>query len=132
MIEGPECEYQQKIENEIYQLLQKLYSKNTRTEAWFSTWVGKQISQEQAAWLERQFAKGEIKMAVFFCSKQITGTGWFYNGIFPRKLGYYKVRIGRSISRIPNAWESFQGPKLKSHQPYSKKKKKKELTEFKT
>lgn len=65
MIEGPECEYQQKIENEIYQLLQKLYSKNTRTEAWFSTWVGKQISQEQAAWLERQFAKGEIKMAVF-------------------------------------------------------------------
>lgn len=65
MIDGSECEDLERLENEIINYYKQLYSKNTRTKAWFTTWEGKQISCEQAAWLERQFEEVEIKTAVF-------------------------------------------------------------------
>lgn len=65
MIEESECEDQQRIETEIINYCKQLYFKNTRTAAWFSTWVGKHIPHEQTAWLERPFEEEETEVDVF-------------------------------------------------------------------
>lgn len=57
----------QKIETEIINYDNQLYSKDTRTAAWFLLrWASnKHTSLEQAAWLEKSFEEEDIKEAVF-------------------------------------------------------------------
>lgn len=94
MIEWSKCEDQKRIETEIINYYKQLCSKNTRTAAWFSTWVGKNISQEQAAWLERKFEEEEIKVALFCLAADILL--WR----FPENVGNNKVWFERSISKF--------------------------------
>lgn len=49
IIKGSECEDAERTANEIIEYYKRLCRKNRRTEAWFSRWTGKKLSQEQAA-----------------------------------------------------------------------------------
>lgn len=42
-----------------------VYSKKQAIEAWFSSWSGKSLTNQQAAQLERPFSVEEIKQPVF-------------------------------------------------------------------
>lgn len=68
IIDGSECEDLQRIENEIIEYCKRFYSKNQKREAWVSSWMGKNLSVEQAASLEDLLMRRKLKSAVFLLS----------------------------------------------------------------
>lgn len=56
----------------------------------FSSWVGKNLSKEQASWLERPFAEEEIKGVVFpFVADKAPGENGFIMAL-PKNVGNSK------------------------------------------
>lgn len=65
LMDGKECDDFAKIESKILNYYKGIYSKTNGIAAWFSSWTGKSISQQQAANLEKSFKEEEIKQAIF-------------------------------------------------------------------
>lgn len=87
-----------RIETEIIHYYKQHYSKYTDSSLIF---LGKHLSQEQAAWLEKSSEEEEIKEVVFSLVADIsTGPRWIYNGFFQERWQIINL-IWTTYSKIP-------------------------------
>lgn len=64
-IDGSLTEDPNHIEKALVNFYTSLHTKNSIREAWFKSWKGKTISNQNASWLEREITSEEIKKASF-------------------------------------------------------------------